>query len=921
MSLRREQPPRLRGLWSYARNRPEFSQAIGAAFGIQISLVISGILVARMLGVTSRGHLALLTLMPIMISQLGSLGLPAAATFFVARDYQNRRRVVHALVRPAVTQAVGLTLVHGAIVWRLVSGQPTGVQVAGWLTLIGTPAILGQQYGLAILQGQQRFGIFNVLRVVTPAIYAAGGVALASAHRGGIVPVAVIWTVSYVSVSLAALLAVTLHLRSAPLGERVELRPLVKYGVQSLLGWVSPVEGLKLDQAAVGLMLSPKALGLYVVGLSFTNFPRFIAQGIGMIGVAQVAAEPDTRGARRALKRFVSLGTGLSLAVVVILGLGSGRLVPLLFGAQFRDAVTVSRLLLISAFLMCVRRLLSDGARGLNRPFAGSAGEIASWAVLLPGVLVLGPRYGIAGVALALIASSAASLAVVALSLTRGESLRMPALARVRPAGAYLAVGIALAAAGRGIAALSAVSTGALLVAGIALVAWGPVVIRIVTGSFDPFEPIVVFAFMWTLMFVLRPATMLAGGDFSFAPWPSHVIDLRPTFNFALVLALLGALAFVAGYALPAGRNLALRARPPGAPSPRRIVTLSTAAAALGTALFALFLLRNGRGAALNTLLAGRSSTLYGDVANATNYAWQGAWLLVPASLCLFAVAKVRRSFAVLVLALAVSGVLLLRTIPTGQRIMLIPFAGGLIVLHYVFKGTRPRLWTTLGATFAALVLSAVLVSHRTSNSGAVPFTASLGQLVTHPADVLLPIEKSGDGNQFPGFAAVLQVVPSQLPHTYGRTFLEDVISRPIPRKLWPSKPLEPRQLLIRALWPREYAQGIANPEFSAMSVMYFEFGALGVIMGMALYGAVSRALWEYFRRYSGRLGAQVLFALALTSMIAGFRDDGNEMIVRLVLVLGPVFLIFGRNRLVRGHALAGTGIRLDGSPAVQSRS
>ena len=46
-------------------------ESVGAAFGIQFTIAISGVLAARLLGVEDRGHLALFMILPTVCAQLG----------------------------------------------------------------------------------------------------------------------------------------------------------------------------------------------------------------------------------------------------------------------------------------------------------------------------------------------------------------------------------------------------------------------------------------------------------------------------------------------------------------------------------------------------------------------------------------------------------------------------------------------------------------------------------------------------------------------------------------------------------------------------------------------------------------------------------------------------------------------------------
>jgi len=57
--------------------------------------------------------------------------------------------------------------------------------------------------------------------------------------------------------------------------------------------------------------------------------------------------------------------------------------------------------------------VLSDAARGYDRALAGSIAEAASWAVLIPAMIVLTPLLGLHGVAWALVLASLTSLWVI----------------------------------------------------------------------------------------------------------------------------------------------------------------------------------------------------------------------------------------------------------------------------------------------------------------------------------------------------------------------------------------------------------------------------------------------------------------------------------------------------------------------------
>jgi O-antigen/teichoic acid export membrane protein len=418
------------------QSRRALAGSVATGLAGQGLVIVSGVFAARILGVQDRGYLALLILFPAVLSQIGSLGLPLAATFELSRDRSRWAEVVRVLLRPMVLQFVSLLLLHAGILAAVFWNDPHAIRVSAAITLCGVPAILGQSYGTAILQGQQRFLAFNVLRALPATTYSAAVLAIFVVGGGDLEWVVIGWMIASV-VSAAATLAVALRgisLRQTR-GTPETLRRMLRFGLKGLLGWTSPVETFRLDQAVVGLFLSPAALGLYVVGLAFANLPRFIAQSIGYIAYPRVAAQKG-EAAWRELWQFFWLAAGAAGLVVLGLELGMARLVPLFFGDEFSGAVTLARILLVGALFLSARRVLTDGAQGLGRPGLGTIAEIASWAFLLPALAVFTPLWDARGVALALAVSAAFSFGVLLVLLvrSRGADAAPAAALRVREA-------------------------------------------------------------------------------------------------------------------------------------------------------------------------------------------------------------------------------------------------------------------------------------------------------------------------------------------------------------------------------------------------------------------------------------------------------------------------------------------------------
>ncbi|MEA2195451.1 MAG: hypothetical protein QOG42_1885 [Solirubrobacteraceae bacterium] len=394
----------------------------------QAAIMVSGVVAARMLGVEHRGELALLLVLPLLLTQFGGLGLPLATTFEIAREPKIARPLLRGLRGFVGLQTILLTLVHGVILVLLMRGRDNDVQLAAASTIVIVPSYVALAHGLAVMQGQERYTEFNVLRLAPAILYAAVALGL-FASGSGTLPLltgsaAAGWLVIGV---LTLVLAIRGSQRGVPDAALPSTAHLVRFGARSMLGSVSPSDGAGIDQVVIGLFLSTRALGLYVVAAAFMNLSRLVTQSIGLVAYPQVAARRDPEAAERAMWRFTATGVAAAAAIVVVLELVVDRLIVFFFGDSFAPAAGVARVLLVAALFMGARRVLSDAARGANRPLAGTVAEIASWVVLVPSMIVLTPLFDLHGVAWALVLASAAGLWVILWRVRRPLGPQPPA--------------------------------------------------------------------------------------------------------------------------------------------------------------------------------------------------------------------------------------------------------------------------------------------------------------------------------------------------------------------------------------------------------------------------------------------------------------------------------------------------------------
>jgi hypothetical protein len=454
------------------------------------------------------------------------------------------------------------------------------------------------------------------------------------------------------------------------------------------------------------------------------------------------------------------------------------------------------------------------------------------------------------------------------------------------------------------------------LVSLIALVLAAPLIARGAQRRWDIFEPYVLFAIAYGVMFVLRPIYMIATNNYEYLT-PLSRTDVRSGFERMLVVALLGAVGFAVGYFSPLSRKLAPQSARGQTTDLRRVARVGAIFAIVGAVSLFAVVLHAGGWRGLLLIFRGRTPGLSTAIASTSFYPWAATLTLVPAGLVFLALAcenRQKRLWA----AFALVGLLVgLRAAPEGDRTILLMFVGGALVLLYLRRLTRPKLLPVVALIICAVYVSTFLSDLRGRSTRGQSVTQTLVNVATNPASVWKRIASGPDTEMAPVLAAAVEVIPSKRSYTYGTTTLGDLVFRPVPRALWSAKPESPRVQLISVLWPADSKRQAINPEFSILLYPYWDFGFVGVIMTLVVFGVAARSLQEYGRSLAQDIPGQVFFSLAVWLVVVGLRDTPVETLVRAVFVIGPVLVTMRANH--RGRQVVDPTVR--GNTTVSSES
>jgi O-antigen/teichoic acid export membrane protein len=390
--------------------------------------VFSGPILAQALGVGGRGMVAAATAPFALVVALVTFGVPEAVTYTVARQPHLARNVLRrggwlllaagvvasALVFVSSTVLSGedaeirhlMLIAAAAIVPNLIVGALRGVASAtGRWTLVTTQRILGAVLKLVLLIPFWLTG--NLTPVVATIIIAA---------------VPVLGAFPYV------LMLRELPPRSLDVPADARTPALLSYGSRSWAGSVSGILHARVDQVLLTPLAGPVEMGLYVVAVAVGELPLIVHASIRDVNfVSEASGSQDSRLATTA--RISGLLTG---GAAVVVGATMFWWLPLLYGAEFEDALPAAVVMLAAVVLGTPGSIAGSGLSGRGRPGLRSMTLFAAFAVNVALLFALVPSMGAVGAAWATVGGQVTQGAACIYLVNRHYGIPMRAFLGVR---------------------------------------------------------------------------------------------------------------------------------------------------------------------------------------------------------------------------------------------------------------------------------------------------------------------------------------------------------------------------------------------------------------------------------------------------------------------------------------------------------
>lgn len=356
-----------------------------------------GILLARLLGPEEFGTFAVATVAMLAVLSFNELGVSLA----IVRWPGNPNRIAPTVTTISVATSILIASASylAAPGFAAAMGAPDATPVVRVMLLsividglVATPAALMQRN----FQQSRRMIIDQVnvwvgaLTSMGLALAGNGAMSLALGRIAGSV--------------LAGILFVALSPERYRFGfDRTIAVALLKFGLPLAGASIIVFVVGYLDQMAVGWMLGPVFLGLYVLGYNLASWPVSIfsqpLRAVAPAAFARLQGQPELM--RSTLNSVAGLLAAVALPVCMVAAGAAESIVTFIYGTAWSDAAQALRFLAIGAVFRILFELLYDYLVVLNRSRALLAVQLLHLCCLIPALILGGQVAGMAGIAAA----------------------------------------------------------------------------------------------------------------------------------------------------------------------------------------------------------------------------------------------------------------------------------------------------------------------------------------------------------------------------------------------------------------------------------------------------------------------------------------------------------------------------------------
>jgi O-antigen/teichoic acid export membrane protein len=376
---------------------------VAARVGALGCVMVATLLLAWQGGPELVGSYALLHVLPGLVGTVASCGLPVAVPYFLAGPRSGDRRVPLTLLAIAAAGAVA-----GTALWMIaapVTGPLLFGNLAPGLVLVAGLAVLTRLLVVtakACSQGSSDLAGANRVIVLEELMFLPAYGALAAAGAGSDPALVLALVVADVLTAATAWRRLLRRgfLAAAERPSAELAREVAGYGLRAQTGGLLAQLNLRLDFVLLAALTTPAVLGVYAIASKFAELLRLVTMSLTYVLYPAYARDGRARAAAAARRLLPRAGL-LSAGAAACLWVAAAPVIATVYGRAFEAAISPSRIILLGLALEGAGAVVTAYLHGAGRPGLNSWAMASGLAVTIALDIVLIPRYGAIGAAVA----------------------------------------------------------------------------------------------------------------------------------------------------------------------------------------------------------------------------------------------------------------------------------------------------------------------------------------------------------------------------------------------------------------------------------------------------------------------------------------------------------------------------------------
>lgn len=359
----------------------------------------SNIVIARWLGPSGKGVLTLLIDFLAIVVMLGMVGIDEANVYYISsKKTTHGKTFSNALFQTLLLSILCITIFLVFTDWLL--GNPLkGISLQYfYLVLFIVPLYFFNQHAKAILLGHRAIYAYNVFIILQFFVLFVSQLFLIPSYNlfGGVLSI-------IISAVILTVLGAFLLLKYGSPAKSIDFALLKKsysFGVRSQLGLVFSFLNRRLDVFIVNYFLNPYQVGIYAIAVAVGELPWHLPSAAATVLFPWIA-DKKMEGAAKFTSYVLRNVVFVTTIIVLILAFLGRFVITLLFGSAFQESIVLMYVLLPGILALGITRILGAHFSGSGRPELGTMMVAFSFVETIVLDIILIPRMGVMGAAIA----------------------------------------------------------------------------------------------------------------------------------------------------------------------------------------------------------------------------------------------------------------------------------------------------------------------------------------------------------------------------------------------------------------------------------------------------------------------------------------------------------------------------------------